>query len=172
MAAVTKDNFKEKAYDVFRMFAERGALVTAGTVSDFNTMTIGWGMLGNVWDHHKSALTVYVSPDRYTQEFMERNEYFTVSFFPDKYAEDLEYLGSHSGRDEDKVSKTELTPVPCGNSVSFKEACLTFVCRKVYASQFDAKKTPEPIRTVYRTRLTPHYEYIGFIEDVFGEDEA
>ena len=171
MAEITMKNFEEKSYDIFRMFNERGALLTAGTIDDYNTMTIGWGMFGTVWDHSRSAVTVYVSPDRYTYEYMEKNEYFTITFFPEEYRDDLMYLGSHSGRDEDKVAKTRLTPVVCGNSTAFKEAELTFLCRKVYAYQFEAEQTPEPMRSVYQTRLTPHYAYIGFIEDVSGEIE-
>ena len=96
------------------------------------------------------------------------NDYFTVSFFPEEYRKDLQYLGTHSGRDEDKVAKTKLTPVKAGESVSFKEAELTFVCKKIYAAQFDKDKMdPEVYQAVYGYRdWITHYEFIGTVVDV------
>ena len=94
----------QEEFGVFHDFRDM-ALPTAGSPEDFNTMTIGWGALGTIWG--KPACTVYVRPSRYTLEFMDRNELFTVSFF-DGHKSDLSYLGRVSGRDEDKVAKTEL----------------------------------------------------------------
>ena len=96
------------------------------------------------------------------------HDYFTVSFFPEQYREDLQYLGTHSGRDEDKVAKTSLTPVAAGESVTFKEAELTFVCKKIYAAQFDKDKMdPEVYETTYGYRdWITHYEFIGKVVDV------
>ena len=41
--------FETKDYKAFTMFEERWALVTAGTLEDFNTCTVSWGSMGNVW---------------------------------------------------------------------------------------------------------------------------
>ena len=113
-------NFMEKTFDLF----DKGwALVTAGDMDSFNTMTISWGGLGTLWN--RPVATVYVKPIRYTHNFMESNEYFTVSFFDTDYRADLATLGTLSGKDGDKVAKTQLTPVTVGESVSFKEAKLT-----------------------------------------------
>ena len=60
-----------------------GCLVTAGKIDNFNTMTIGWGMIGTIW--RKKTFIVYVKPCRYTYSFMENNEYFTISFYDKKY---------------------------------------------------------------------------------------
>ena len=106
------------------------ALVTAGTIDRFNTMTISWGGMGTLWS--RPVATVYVKPCRYTHEFMENNDYFTVSFFPEKYREDLGILGSRSGRDGDKVALTSLTPKAGEQWVSFEEAEHVLVCRKIY----------------------------------------
>ena len=67
MQTVTMETLKETKIDVFEKFSEQMALVTAGTIDHFNTMTIGWGMMGNVWGH-TPGVTVYVSPNRYTWE--------------------------------------------------------------------------------------------------------
>ena len=43
-------------------------------------MVIGWGGLGTLWG--KAVCTVYVRPQRYTYEFMERENAFSVSVLP------------------------------------------------------------------------------------------
>ena len=100
--------FETKDYKAFTMFEERWALVTAGTLDDFNTCTVSWGSMGNMWGmlgNDISTVTVYIHPARYTQEFMAKYDTFTVSLFPNSQRKALGYLGSHSGRDEDKVAK-------------------------------------------------------------------
>jgi len=159
-------DFQDKRYDVFRMFNDRWALVTAGNIEHYNTMTIGWGSLGTIWGpphNGRSIVTVYVSPDRYTHEFLEKNDYFTVSFFPEEYRRDLALLGSRSGRDGDKVALTALTPLAVEHGVDFAQAELTFVCRKLYSHQFEAEKVPEEVHDWIYTRVSPHTMFIGEI---------
>lgn len=163
------EDIREKEFKVFGMFKNQWALATAGTIDHFNTCTIGWGSLGTIWTRAAGDIvTIYVNPERYTSEFLLANDYFTVSFFPEQYREDLQYLGTHSGRDEDKVARTKLTPVKAGESVSFKEAELTFVCKKIYAAQFDKDKMdPEVYQAVYGYRdWITHYEFIGTVVNV------
>ena len=163
------EDIREKEFKVFGMFKNQWALATAGTIYNFNTCTIGWGSLGTIWTRAAGDIvTIYVNPERYTSEFLLANDYFTVSFFPEQYREDLQYLGTHSGRDEDKVARTKLTPVKAGESVSFKEAELTFVCKKIYTHQFDKDKMdPEVYQAVYGYRdWVTHYEFIGKVVDV------
>ena len=162
------EDIREKEFKVFGMFKNQWALATAGTIDHFNTCTIGWGSLGTIWTRAAGDIvTIYVNPERYTSEFLLANDYFTVSFFPEQYREDLQYLGTHSGRDEDKVARTKLTPVKAGESVSFKEAELTFVCKKIYTHQFDKDKMdPEVYQAVYGYRdWVTHYEFIGKVVD-------
>lgn len=96
------DGFKEKEYKIFEMFDKEWALVTAGSTVHYNTCTVGWGSFGTLWGG-KPTITVYVHPARYTSEFLKENDTFTVSFFPESCKKALGYLGSHSGRDGDKV---------------------------------------------------------------------
>ena len=164
-------DFKEKSYDVFRMFNDRWALVTAGKIDNYNTMTIAWGSMGTIWGpphKGKPILTVYVSPARYTHGYLDANEYFTVSFFPEEYRRDLLTLGSKSGRDGDKVALTQLTPVPIEHGVDFEQAELTFVCKKLYAHQFEKAHAlvgdveEDHRRAQYAARADDlHIEYVG-----------
>lgn len=115
--------------------AKQWMLITAGTeVSGCNTMTASWGHMGSIWGHGGGLPTVciYVRPQRYTKEFVDREDYFTLSFFPAEYKKALGYLGSHSGRDEDKISTVGLTPVYGENFTTFAQADLTLVCRKLF----------------------------------------
>ena len=161
--------FQHREYPVFELFNDRWALVTAGTPEDFNTMTIGWGSMGTIWGpphRGKSVLTVYVSPARYTHSYLEKNEYFTVSFFPEAYRKDLGILGSRSGRDGDKVALTELTPVAVEHGVDYAQAELTFVCKKLYSHQFELERVPRDVADWIYTRVPPHTMYIGEIVEV------
>ncbi len=109
------EEFEVSAFDVFD---KKWALVTAGSLDDYNTMTIGWGGLGTLWS--LPVATVYVKPVRYTYSYLEKNDFFTVSFFSGRFRGDLAILGSKSGRDCDKVALTKLTPVEIGSSVSLQ----------------------------------------------------
>ena len=100
--------------DAFDEFGNQWALVAAGTVAVHNAMTISWGGVGCLWG--KSVATVYVRPNRYTYKYMEENEFFTVSFYPDEYKKALGIMGSKSGRDCNKDAEAGLTAIPCGET--------------------------------------------------------
>ena len=76
----------------FTKFDKDWALVTSGTKDDFNTMTISWGSMGTIWN--RDVVTIYIRPDRYTWEYLNNNDYFTVAFFDEKYRKDLTILGT------------------------------------------------------------------------------
>lgn len=140
------------------------ALLTSGNKEKFNTMTVSWGGMGTIWN--KPVVTVYVKPIRYTYEFMENNEYFTLSFYDKKYKNDLGILGSKSGRNTDKVSLTNLTPEFLGNATSFKEAKLTLICKKIYFQDLDIKKVPKDAVNKFYKEEPIHRMYIGEVIDI------
>lgn len=114
------------------LFSADWMALAAGKKGDMNAMTVGWGTLGVLWS--KPVVTVYVRETRYTNELMKRNEYFTLTAFPENRRSALEYIGSHSGRNEkDKLQKAGLTPefTALGNPL-FKEANLALECRIIY----------------------------------------
>lgn len=145
--------------DPFHTFHSQWALVTAGNKDEFNTMTISWGGLGTLWS--KPVATVYVKPIRYTYQFLEKFDYFTVSFFDEAYKKDLGVLGRLSGRDGDKVSKTCLTPIEVESGMTFKEAHTTLICKKIYKQDLDVAQMPQDIINTYYTTEEPHRMYIG-----------
>ena len=95
------EGFKEKEYKVFELFDKQWAIVTAGSMAHYNSCTISWGSLGNIWGHagHSCPIvTVYVHPARYTSEFLRESDIFTVSFYPESCRKALSYIGSRPGR--------------------------------------------------------------------------
>ncbi len=153
-------------------FDKQWALLTSGIKENFNTMTISWGGLGTIWN--KPVVTVYVKPIRYTYKFMEDNEYFTLSFYDEKYKKELGVLGTKSGRNLDKVSLTKLTPEFLKNCVSFKEAKLTIVCRKIYFQDLDIKNintdsvSQSEVDRFYKDEPM-HRMYIGEVIDIIDK---
>ena len=149
------------------MFADEWFELAAGKEGDMNLMTIAWGTLGELWS--KPVVTVYVSTSRYTYEYMEKNDYFTITHFPASMREKLQYLGTASGRDEDKVKGADLTVefTALGNPI-FAEADLAIECKKIYSDQFKAEKMPLERRQWHEETGTGiHVMYVGEIVNVW-----
>jgi Conserved protein/domain typically associated with flavoprotein oxygenases, DIM6/NTAB family len=149
--------------DPFTKFEKDWGLLTAGTKDRFNSMTIGWGALGTVWN--RDALTVYVRPDRYTWQFMKDSEYFTVSFFPESCREALLLMGRLSGRDGDKAAAAGLTPRSLPEGVTFEEARETFVCKKIYMAPMAYEDVPPVAQRIYQNGIKPHWIIMGEVVD-------
>ncbi|MCH5326272.1 MAG: flavin reductase family protein [Duncaniella sp.] len=152
-------------YDIknaVELFNKDWMALAVGTRGDMNAMTISWGSLGELWG--RPVVIVYVSSSRYTYEFMERNQYFTVTAFPESKREALQYIGTHSGRDGDKLSEAGLTPefTELGNPV-FREATLAIECKIIYSAPFDIEKIDPDAAKIYERGMGVHTMYIGEI---------
>lgn len=127
---------KELKPEIFRVFPVQNALLTAGDQLACNTMTIGWCQMGCLWN--LPVCTVYVRPERYTYEFMESSDYFTVSILPVEYKKIMAYCGTKSGRDVDKIKECGLTICyGAGGAPFFDEAELVLVCRKLFVQDME-----------------------------------
>ena len=123
--------------DVVDLWMNRWLLLTAGTYDDCNMMTVGWGSIGCMWS--KPFAQVVVRPQRHTRKYMDQLDSFTLCAFPEKYRKDLQTLGTLSGRDGDKLSRTGLT-LTTSRSVSapsYNEANLILECRMIYYQDID-----------------------------------
>ena len=150
--------------DILSVFDKQWALLTAGNKENFNTMTVSWGGMGTIWG--KPVATVYVRTSRYTHEFMDRENYFTVSFFPEKYRKVLGVLGSKSGRDMDKINDSGLTAKEIQKSVTFEEAEITLVCKKMFMQRLEPSNIMDPDAAKFYNGDAPHDMYIGEIVDI------
>lgn len=149
------------------LFGKDWAALAAGNQEKMNAMTIGWGQFGRLWQ--KDVLTVYVAPERYTNEFLQKSQYFTVVAFPEEKREVLSYIGTHSGRDGDKLKEAGLTAefTELGNPI-FKEGILAVECKIIYQEPFNAKLFEKDVKDFYENRqISPHIQYIGEVINVW-----
>ena len=100
---------KDLSENFFEVIGKEWMLVTAGSKEHFNTMTASWGGIGWLWN--KPVVFVFIRSERYTYEFMEENEYFTLSFLGKENRSIYNLCGSKSGREVDKVKETGLNPI-------------------------------------------------------------
>ncbi len=140
-------------------------LITAGNKESYNTMTASWGFLGFMWN--KPCAVCFIRPTRYTFDFIEKSENFTLSFFDaEKYRKMLSFCGSKSGRDTDKIKECGITPLEMKNgAVSFKESKLILNCKKLYTQDlaeegflnkaiFEAAYSKEKLHKMYISEIT------------------
>ena len=159
--------------NIFKLWKKDWLLLTAGDFAkkDYNCMTIAWGSMGIMWN--KPFIQVVVRPQRYTLEFMEKFNDFTVCAFPKKYRNDLILLGSKSGRDVDKLTRTNLNPIASElvESPSYKEAELIFECRKMFASNMKEENFLDPKIIENYPSKDFHRVYFGEIVNIKGNNK-
>lgn len=169
-------SYRELEINPMTMISDEGMLLTAGdSKDDYNTMTVCWGTLGALWGHGKGlpVATVFVRPQRYTKEFMDRKEYFTLSVLPRENRKALGYLGTHSGRDGDKVAAAGLHPVFADGSTYFEEARLVLVCRKLYRGRLNEDEfVDKSVMEANYPGRDFHYVYTGEIVKVLVKENG
>jgi flavin reductase (DIM6/NTAB) family NADH-FMN oxidoreductase RutF len=151
---------------VFSQIGKKGFLLASGNLENHNCMTVAWAGLGYLWN--KPMSFVYVRPQRYTYQFMEKNEYFSMNFLTDSHDDILNFCGTKSGRDTDKMHINGLTPLIFENKVVYyKEASTVFICRKIYFQDLN----PENLLIKSVLKNYPlhdfHRIYYGEIEKTF-----
>lgn len=119
----------------FQMIGSDWMLITAEHNDKANTMTASWGGLGIMWN--KNVTYCVLRPQRYTKEFIDNSDKFSLCFFDKQYKKQLSYLGTVSGRDEDKMSKTTLTLNHYKNIPYFEEAEIIITCKKLFAQELN-----------------------------------
>ncbi len=161
--------FKEiSVYDVKEnvvdLLNKQWGLVTAGSEEGYNTMTVSWGALGELWG--RDMVTVYIRPQRHTRKFVDENDYFTLSFYPEEYKSALAFCGTKSGRDFDKAAETGLTPVFDGEAPYFEQAKLVLICKKAARGKFEPEQFIDGSVINEYPENDFHYIYYGEIKKV------
>ena len=148
----------------FTLIGKDWMLVTAGTEEKYHTMTASWGGVGFLWN--KNVAFTFIRPQRYTLEFVDQNEYYTLSFYGEEMRKALSFCGSKSGRDYDKARETGLVPVFDEKAPYFEQARLVLVCRKLYKQDFSpACFIDQPLDSTYKDK-DYHKMFIGEIVKV------
>jgi len=164
-------NVKDLNLNPFAAIGEEWMLVTAGTKENCNTLTASWGGLGTLW--YKDVATIYIRPQRYTKQFLDNNDYFTLSFFGKGCRDELTLCGTRSGRDMDKIKACGFTVAESANGAPyFEQAKLVLVCRKLYA---DTIKPELFLDTALDLRCYPnrdhHTFYIGEVVEALQRED-
>ena len=154
---------KEIDKNIITAIADEWMLITAGNKDGYNMMTASWGFMGEMWGN--DCVSIMVRPQRYTMEFIDNNDYFTLSFYGDK--KDIHKVcGSMSGRDVNKTELTGLTPVFDDKSVYFDEAKMVVVCKKQYVQRLEENCFIDKDPLKWYENKDYHYMIIGKIEKV------
>lgn len=164
-----KAAIEELRENPFTMFSQDWALLSAGDRQSFNSMTVSWGSAGTLWG--KPVATVYVRPQRYTLEFLQKNDLFTLSFFTPQQHGQLAPFGSKSGRDCDKYALAGMQPQFTGGTVFADGARLVLLCRKMSCQHM----TPDSfidgdIDTLWYPNRDYHQVIVGEVLEVLVQD--
>ena len=168
--------FKEVAieslsFNPFSKIGKEWMLITAGDQEKFNTMTAAWGGFGVMFS--KNVATIYVRKQRYTYEFIEDFDSFTLSFFEEKDRQTLKICGTKSGRDGDKTAEAGLTPYFLEGTTAFAEAKMIFVCKKQYRQEMKEECfLEEKIITTHYPQKDYHCLYLAEITKVLIRENA
>lgn len=120
--------------NIFNLIGKDWMLVTAEKDGKVNTMTASWGGFGVMWG--KNVANIVIRPQRFTKEFIDASDTFSLTVLDESFKKQLTYLGTVSGRDEDKVSKSNLTVSHSGDTPYFDEGNIVVVCKKLYAQEY------------------------------------
>ena len=128
---------EEISDSVFTLVGKDFFAITAGKSDQYNSMIGSGGGMGMLFK--KPTTWCVLRADRYTLELIQKEQTYTMSYFPNEYKERMLFLGSQSGRDSEKMKEVELTRVqtPSGD-MSFKEARLILECKLTQIT------TPDP----------------------------
>ncbi len=153
----------------FQMIGQDLMLIAAERGGRVNAMTAGWGGLGFMW--RRDAAFIVIRPQRFTREFVDASGTFSLNFFGHGHRELLNYFGSVSGRDEDKIAKSGLTVARSDGTPYFGEAASAIICRKLYAQPFlgECFTDPQPDRECYPAK-DYHIMYIGEVLRIFAKE--
>ncbi len=156
--------FDELLVKAHHLWAKQRLLLTSGDFAEgrFNTMTVGWGSLGAMWG--RPFAQVVVRPIRYTYQFMEEHDTFTLCAFPEDCRSALQLLGTKSGRDGDKITEAGLTPIASTRIAApgFAEAELIIECRKIYWDDLDPARFLD-------SSIERHYPQKAYHRIYFGQ---
>ncbi len=169
MNTIPTNDFTVKINELWK---NKWFLLTSGDFlkTHYNTMTVAWGYFGVMWN--RPMAVVVVRPGRFTFEFIEQYETFTLSAFDKSYRKDLQLLGTKSGRDGDKIAETNLTAIESSMvaAPTFLEAELTIECNKVYWDDFKPENFVDPSIEKNYPLKDYHRMYFGEIVNINGTE--
>lgn len=155
-------------FNPFERIGTDWALVTAENQEKVNSMTVSWGGVGVLWG--KNVCFVFIRDTRYTKEFIDKNESFSLTFFSKEFGHGaLKYLGAVSGRDEDKLKAAHLHVDYCMDTPYIDEGNFVIICRKMSATRITEDSFIEPeLKEKWYADGNMHTMYVGEILEVLA----
>ena len=135
MSDFKKISPSELTDNAFDLIGKDWALVAAKNGDYCNMMTASWGGVGIMWN--KPVAFTFIRPQRFTFGLMEKEDYYSLSFYDESFRDALKFCGTQSGRDYDKAQECNLTPCFDEKAPYFAEAKLVLICRKLYAQDLN-----------------------------------
>jgi len=167
MESIEFNDYQKEIMDVIG----KGAFLTVKDQNELNTMTIGWGNVGVIWGC--PIFTVLVRHSRHTHKIIENTDQFTVSVpIHGQLKRELDYCGTHSGRDVDKFSELglELIEEKQLDTPFIKGADIHYECKIVYKQNINSELLyDEKIREKYYPQDDYHTIYYGKIINTYQE---
>lgn len=130
-------NIRDINQSAVKLINDDWALVTAAADGAVNSMTVSWGGMGEIWG--KDVVYIFIRPQRYTYELLEKTDVFSISFFGGEYKKELTYFGRNSGRDGNKYEATGFTTVMLDGVECVEQAKINLVCKKLAFQDIDPK---------------------------------
>lgn len=153
----------------FELIGEEWMLLTAGNQEAHNTMTVSWGGVGVLWQ--KNVVYAFVRPQRYTMEFLEKEDYFSLATFPKEYKPALRLCGAKSGRELNKDKATGLTVSFEEPAPYYKESNMVFICKKLYKQRLNPDCfLSKSIEAEFYPQKDHHYVFVGEIVTTLKRD--
>ena len=141
-------------------------LISAGNKEKANTMTASWGGLGVLWG--KNVAYIFVRDSRYTKEFIDANDTFSLTFFF-FFMSALKYLGIVSGRDENKIAGARFNVNYSDDTPFIDEGNLVFICKKMSATRMTADQFIDPkLADTFYKDSDMHTLYVGEITQILA----
>lgn len=150
--------------NTFTLIGTDWMLISAGDKHKHNCMTASWGGFGILW--HKPVVFVFVRPQRYTNDFLQANEYFSLSFFDESYRTQLQLCGTQSGRTIDKSKACNFTVFETEHkTIAYQQASLILECRMMYAQHLEKECFIDQSPLHHYTAGDFHVQYIAEITE-------
>lgn len=164
---IKKINFEKYSLQILEQL-KKGAFLTVKNGNEVNTMTIGWGSIGYIWN--KPIFMVAVRYSRHTYKLIEKAKEFTVSIPLEKdLKNELVYCGTKSGRDINKFEQCNLTIIK-GQKIStpiIGECELHYECRVIYQQAMEPSALDREIKNSIYPNNDYHVLYFGEILDTY-----
>lgn len=161
---------EELKENVFTLIDQDWMLIGASKDGRSNAMTASWGGMGILWG--KRVAYIFIRPQRYTKEFVDAADKFSLSFFDESWRKMLNYMGRVSGRDEDKIAVSGLHTELVDGAPVFRESRMTMICRKLYAQELEEDCFIDPsLAGVNYPGRDYHTMYVAEIEKILVQEQ-